>query len=316
MKCLIVLSALVFAVQGFAAPAKKAPTTVESVTTTTTTQSPVIGDAVAAAPLEAVGSSPTITNSSTTEIQAPSEGKITGTIEARPTVSVKGPNDITTENTIGLGYKFNPNLELGAVQYFDTNVKANTSNRQGVDGILQDGFIRAKFNNVYKSESVTFGYEPRIYAPTRTAFRDAGGLTMVRNYLKLAYKASNSVTLTAMEIPILQFYNKAGVGTTANPAFENRVYLMADFDLGQGFAFSLPLFFHQTKLRTYSAAANSGQWDFFVYTWPELTYAVTENVTVGVAYQSGNLMTSSMGGFTFSDGLKKGAFQAIVGVTL
>lgn len=314
MKYSIALSALLVASVSFAAPAKKTATKTKA---TTAQAAPVTTAPATTAPI--APDTATVTTPSTASaaaIQVPSQEKITGILETRPTVSAKGPNNVTTENTIGLGYRYSDDFEVGAVQYFDTNVLSNNPARKGVDVIVQDAFVRAKFNNLYKTETVSFGYEPRLYLPTRASFRDAGGIAAVRNYFKVAYKASNSVTLTAMDLPILQFYNKAGTGTVANPAFENRVYLIADFDLGKGFALSLPLYFHQTKLRSYAPAANSGQWDFFVYTWPEVTYAVAPNVTVGAGFYTGNLMTPTLGGFTIADGFKNGAFQAILGVTL
>jgi hypothetical protein len=329
MKYTIVLTGLLVASLSFAAPAKKASTKVKAKTpvaveTKTTTQAEpnkleapaptAPGTTATSTPTSAVPAASGTTTTSVASVQAPTQSKVTGILEVRPTATFFGKDNFTTENTVGLGYQFNPDFELGAVQYFDTNLF--TSGKSSLEPLVQDGFVRAKFNNLYKTDKFTFGYEPRAYLPTAKAARDAGMVTTIRNYLKFAYKASNSVTLTAMELPIIPFYNNAGVGGKANPAFENRVYLIADFDLGAGFTLSLPLYFHQTKARTLVGAANSGQWSFFVYTWPELTFAATENVTLGVAYRSENLMTSKFNGFTLGDGLEQGAFQAIMAVSL
>jgi hypothetical protein len=325
MKYFVVIG-LAAASLSFAAPVKKAPAkkvTAPAATTTTTTASdtaaPVTTAPATTAPADTTLAAPATAPAATTTtaaVQAPTEAKVTGILETRPTATFVGTDGYTTENTIGLGYQFNPNFELGAVQYFDTNLSNGRGRTGNQDVFVQDGFLRAKFNNLYKTESFSFSYEPRAYLPTKRSAREAGMITTVRNYLKFAYKASDSVTLTAMELPIFHFYDNAGTAGSANPGFENRVYLIADFNLGGGFAFSLPVYFHQLKFRTLTGAANSGKWDFFVYTWPELTYAVTDNVTLGVAYRSENLMTSDMSSFTFDSGFNTGAVQAIMAVTL
>ncbi len=319
MKHTILLSVFLSASVGFAAPAKKtavnkakatpkvAALDTKPVTVAASTTGPVAPDTA------------TVTNPSTASaiaIQPPSNERITGVLEMRPTATAKGPNNFTTENTLGLGYQFNPNFEIGAVQYIDTNVRSSKPSRTGADVIIQDSFIRAKFNNIYQTEKLSFGFEPRVYLPTRAAFRDAGGITFIRNYFKLAYKASSAVTLSFMELPIPYFSSRAGTGTTANIAFENRLYFIADFDLGKGFAFSLPLFFHQTKNRDFAPAARGGKWDHFVYTWPELTYAVAPNATIGVAFYTDNFLTADNRGLDIANGFAKGAFQAILGLSL
>ncbi len=319
MKFSFAIIGLIIGSVGFAAPAKKAPAKATPVAAAAAPAAPAEQTPVTIAPATTDTATATEASSasvSTAAIQAPTEARITGVLEARPTMTIKGADNITTENTVGLGYQFNPNFEIGAIQYFDTNVSSPDPARTGADVLVQDGFVRAKFNNLYKTEDFSFGYEPRVYLPTRAGFRDAGGIAMIRNYLKFAYKASPSVTLTAMELPIFHFYDRAANGTVANTAFENRVYLIADFDLGKGFALSLPLYFHQTKARNAAGTTNGGNWTTFVYTWPEITYAVSPNVTLGVAYRSDNLMNDTMSGFTLGDGLEVGAFQAILGVTL
>lgn len=332
MKQLLILSVVFSAAVGFAAPAKKTVKAKKAAPAATTAKpaapAPAAAPAaepakpettapVTAAPVNPAPEASTAAPASTVAVQAPTQERITGILETRPTVGFKGSDTWTTENTVGLGYQFNPNFEIGAVQYFDTNLSSPDPGRKGADLLVQDGFVRAKFNNLYKTDTFNFGYEPRLYYPIVKASRDAGQITTMRNYFKFAWKLSNAVTFTAMELPILHFYDKAGVGTKANPGFENRVYLIADFDLGKGWAFSLPVYFHQKKFRNFSPlAANSGKWDFFVYTWPEITYAISPNVTVGVAWRSDNFVTSDLGKTSFKEGVELSNFQGILSVTL
>lgn len=237
---------------------------------------------------------------------------LTGGIDIRPSMTAN-TSDWNTENTIELGAKVSPTVAISYLQAINSNLADADGDAEGLGLYAHDGFLRVRASNLWVSadETWSLGFQLRQYAPTHAPKRDKGYITSGRHYFTLAKKLSNSVTLSGSVIPIYHIYSQPGIGTAANPAFENRFYLIADFDLGRGFSLSLPLMFHQSKARDYAAAGEgSGAWTFFAWTYPELLYAITPNYTVGLAYYSDNLVAEDLSGFAISDGLSKGVIQA------
>ena len=146
---------------------------------------------------------------------------------------------------------------------------------------------------------------------------EAGNITRIYNALKVVYQVNDSVKLTFAELMIPQVFKTAGVGAVANPAYQNRLYLIADFDITPKLSLSIPILAYQTKYRDYSAdAKNSDSWRSMIYIWPELDYALNENLTLGVAYYSDNLLKSNLSKWTVGDGLEKGAVQFVITTNL
>lgn len=156
---------------------------------------------------------------------------------------------------------------------------------------------------------LSLSYQNRIYLPTADYDQAAGMLTLVRNYVTLTKKVSDKISVTLIEMPILEAYSRAGTvtatGASANSIFENRVYLIGDFKLSSKFSLSVPLMFHQTRFADFQAGAkNNASWALLLWSYPELTYALTDNTSLGFAYYSGNLLEE--------DALKNGTFQFAV----
>lgn len=269
--------------------------------------------------VQAVDADESGTSLTTVSVTAP--GAITGLVETRPTWTTKS-GEFHTENTLALGYEFNPDLAIGYVQYINTNIYDPAADK-GVGVIVDDGFARVQLNNLWTNPAngLALSYEPRLYVPTSAASRDAGMVATVRNYIKLKKTFNPTFSITAMELPMFHLYTQAGKvvdgAKSANPVFENRFYVIADWNLGAGIAISVPLLFHQARHADFEAgAANNNTWSFTLYTWPEITYAVTPNVSVGLAYQSGNWVASDLSSFELGKAFDTGMAQFILSASL
>jgi len=312
---LIVLTAVVFATAGHAEDAAVTETeksvTTETTTTTTTTESSTgtVSDVVA--------------------VPSASDSKILGTVEVRPSWNLRPNADdaFSTENMVELGYQFNKNFSLSYRQEINTNLfnPAVGPSEGGLGAYANDGILRAKIDNIYVNEAagLSFSYEPRVYLPTNREKRDSGMVTTVRNYLKLKKSLSDTVFLSLNEIPIVHAYDRAVGVKGANPTLENRVYLILDWNITDKLAFSFPLMLNSVKYRDAGPVtagspviAKSNEVQHTLWIYPELTYAVTPNVSLGVAYYSDNLARTDLSALTIGDGLEKGVPQAVVNVTL
>lgn len=262
----------------------------------------------------------------TASVPAPASGSAIGVLDIRPSVlleKVADPAGVKKskafiENSVEGGYKFSTSVSASYVQDFNTTIADPSGKDSAV--FLKDGFFRAKFNDLYKDadSGLTLGFEPRFYTPTRAAARDAGMVTMVRNYFKLTRPITNAVSITLMEIPIFHVYTRSGSGASANPLFENRVYFITDVALmGGKLNLSLPILFHNTIHRSFAADAKlGGKWGHFLWVFPEVMYSLNNNVAVGVSYYSDNLIDEKLGGFTIGSGLSKGVAQAVLRASL
>jgi hypothetical protein len=262
---------------------------------------------------------------STAEVKQESESKIVGLVDLRPSwLMKKGTWD--TENTARAGYQFNKTLQVDYTQYFNTNLRAS-----GMAPLTPDtkfafdvGFVRALVNDIYTStdKTVSLSYQAQVYTPTNSQLRDAGMITYVRNYIMLKKVLNDSVSLSAMELVIPHIYSQSGsvvAGVpTANPIYENRIYLIADFTLIKDtLTFSLPLMFNSTRYRDYASGATlNNRWQHVLWTWPELIYSVTPNVGVGLSYYSDNFIKDDFSGLTIKEGLEGGVTQFVVQASL
>ncbi len=246
---------------------------------------------------------------------AATPGTVSGALDMRPSMAASGADSFHTENSVELGINLTEDINVSYLQAFNTNIARHRGDGTGLDLYAFDGFFRARFAPIWKSadESLTFTYAPRVFTPTFKARRDAGMITTVRNYFTLSKKVSSVVTVTGSIIPIFHAYSRTGSGSgtdaSANPVFENRVYAIVDISLTDKLSLSLPLFFHQTRHLNYQAGAkNNDAWSLLVWTYPELLYAVTPKLTVGVAFYSDDLLKA--------DGLGKGVGQLTLQASL
>jgi len=241
---------------------------------------------------------------------APAPSKVFGTLDLRGEYySLNGQFD--TANYAELGYQFNPDVKLSYYQGFDSNLKDSPvgDGRGGLNAVLDQGFIHTKVNNILKSGDWAFHYESRVYIPTWAPEIAQGNITRFYNAFKLSRSITPGIKLTVTEVAMPQVFRTAGVGSKANSWYQNRLYLIGDFTLSSKLSLSVPILWYQTKNREFAGASNSGTWEHLVYIWPELDYALTENLSLGLAYQSGNLMKADLSGMTLSDGFKTGNFQ-------
>jgi hypothetical protein len=253
-----------------------------------------------------------------------SDSKVIGYVDLRPTWTTQS-GGVGTENAVRLGYQFNKDRNLFLHQDFYTNVYTPKSEtRKGIKPTLDNLYLAYTLSNLIedKDAGISFTYQPRLYAPTSEASGKAGLIAYNRNNLVLAKKFNESVSVSLAEIPILQVHQNGGYINegvpTANPFFENRVYLIADVNLTKDLSLSVPLMFYQTRYSNYqSGALNNNSWTFALYTWPELIYAVDANTSVGVAYYNNkSFFTPDLAKAQIGTALESGAIQAVLHYTL
>ncbi len=248
---------------------------------------------------------------------------VVGTLEVRPSYESK-VGRIFTENSAEVGYKVSPTLELTYAQNVDANLYNDKSATASMlSPTMQDGFLRFRVNKIATTThgDRAFSYQGRIYAPTVAADRDAGFITANRNYFILSQKVNDTLSLSLMEIPVLYVFNSAGTVTdgvpSANPVFENRVYLIADINITKSLSLSVPLMLNSTRFADFDAAAElNGTWGHILWTYPELIYAVSPNLNVGLAFYSKALATPDLSSFTIGAGLEKGVTQLVLAANL
>jgi len=257
------------------------------------------------------------------EVAAPSEEKFIGLIELRPTY---GPQSGSwfTENTVKFGYQFRKNLSVSYTQYINTNIYSPFDNdTKGLEVFAHDGFFRMKMKNIWNSPDGTwsFGWQPRIYMPTHASKRDAGMVTIVRNYFDIKKQITDGFSITGTLLPIVHVYDKAGIITDgeaeANPLIENRIYLTADIDIVKNLTLSIPIMWHLTRYHDFQTGADDNSaWSNYLYVWPELVYDIDANFAVGLAYRSENLVRSDFGATDMGVGFEHGVWQAILKASL
>ncbi len=290
----LVLAALVAA---FGATAAETPT---SSTTTTTTSS-----------------------SSTTTVSGSSKpGKIIGGIELRPSyLTTQG--EYHAENWVQGGYQFGNGVSLSYRQEFRNNFHDVGRRDNSFDLSADDGFFRGKFGDIWKNGAHSFYYENRVYIPTNHVRRELGMVTAIRNYARYKYNVSKSVQLSLEEMPIVHFYSQNGGRNPntgrldANPWFENRVSLAAEWTILKDLKLFFPLVLRQTRFREFARGAkNNDVWVHRLYIWPELVFAVNSQINLGLAYQSGDLIAPDFSKSAIDQGFKTGMAQLILSASL
>jgi len=252
--------------------------------------------------------------------------KPSGYLDLRPSWITK-TGGFTTENTAEMGAKVTADTSVTYMQGFNTNLYDPLSPElsSGVRLELALGALRTKVNNIWKNdrEGLALSYENRIYLPVDAASQDRGFITAFRNYIKLSKAFSDSVKFTLSDAIIPLIHSRAGNvaanGTaSANGIFENRVYLVADLQLTDKFSLSLPLMFHQTRTANFRIdAANNASWSFYVWTSPELDYAVSDSLTLGISYYNNDsFFNSNLSKAQFGQALESGEFQFVLTASL
>ncbi len=256
-------------------------------------------------------------NSSTATVSAPSDEKVFGTFEVRPSWASRNGN-VDTENTLEAGYQFNKTTKLSYAQFFKTDLFPATSLQgKGVHLRGDGGFARVKVAEIYKSEDklTTLAFQGRIYSPTDDSMAGTGFLTAAYGSFKLQHDFG-ILKADISEAPVAWFFSKNGNAGEANPYFQNRVVLNVDIKILKNLTFSLPLIMDAYRNRNFAGAKNSDKWEANFWIWPELDLDLNDTHTVGIAYRSKNLVASSLTTTDLSNAFQKGILQLLWTVNL
>jgi len=248
-----------------------------------------------------------------------SDSGVLASVDVRPSWSLNRQN-VETDNSVELGYALNDTIEFSYLQEFGTNLydASSSSSKQGVNLRIFNGYFRGKFHDLWTNDEgdLSFSYESRMYLPTDPVRREAGLVTSLRNYIKLNKSVSNMVSITATEVIIVPIYSQAGADSTTNlkasPIFENRVYLTTDLFLTQNIILSLPVMLNMTRhAYIHPDAKNNDRWAYYLWASPEISYTLTANSAVGLAYYTGNLIADDFSGINLGKGLDDGVLQLV-----
>ena len=256
-------------------------------------------------------------------VAAAADARVLGSVEVRPSYkSMLG--EFHSEDSAVLGYQFTRDTSATYKQDFNTNVYDPhlIESQSGLNAYLVDGYFKEKITNLINIGSFSLGYEGRQYLPTWALRRQAGMLTAIRNYLKIKYQATSRLILTFEETPVVHLYDQPGSitrkGPLANPIFENRSSVGAEYAFSDRLKLILPVMLSDVRNREYdSAAVNNSKWSHKLWVNPELYYTVNPNVTVGMGYYSDNLLKNGDFAETaLGEGLEQGTTQLIFSANL
>ncbi len=241
--------------------------------------------------------------------------KIIGNVDLRPSVQMSD-GLVYSEDMIEFGVQFAPGRAITYVQTFYTAEPGQEQDALKVT--TSPGWIRSRVGNIAKLPgNIDVSYENRTYLPTWEFDRTRGQIASFRNYFKFNKDFSPQFSLTFMELPIFHVFSQAGSGTSANPIFENRFYLVGTWNISDKLAFYLPVMFHQTRHRDFASDTKfSNNWSFFAWINPEIYYTVSANFSVGLGYYSGNMVARDLSSLTIGDGFKNGVFQVFANVAI
>lgn len=248
---------------------------------------------------------------------AASESKIIGGVDIRPSWTTL-TGEMHNENSVLAGYQFNSKVSSFALYNFNNNLFDPTDSVHGLQMSSIDLSLRTPVNKIYTEPNtgIVFSYENRLYFPVNDSDFDKGKILVIRNYAKLARPIGERFKLTLMDVPIVHLFKAAGTvsasgSASANPFFENRVYLIGDVTLTKDLALSVPVYWHVTWYRDFEsgAASNNAATSHYVYVYPELTYTINDNFAVAAAYYSDNLVKADLSDTDINAGLEHGVFQ-------
>lgn len=258
----------------------------------------------------------------TTSAGAPRPGeKVIAGIELRPSWTSR-VGEMHTEDYVQFGYQFNPNFQVFYRQEFTTNLYNPGSAAEGMGVYAYDGTLRTKVLNLATfNRDLALHYEARLWLPTYSVRRNAGMIVGLRQSLRLKQELGPYAAISLEEIAVPHIWSRPGNNSAtapeANPAYENRVYLTVDWKPTSKVKLSVPFILTSIRYRDFQPKArNNDSWGHKVWLYPELTYAVNPNITVGLAYYSDNLVVSNFSDTTIAAGLEKGITQVILNASL
>jgi hypothetical protein len=246
-------------------------------------------------------------------------------VTLRPTWYQSEPT-FEMQNTVELGIKFNSKFALSYVQDFSTNVSKTGDLAQAGDftPVWYDGFLRLNFSKVSESDDKLFSYsdQVRVYFPTNDEKRDAGMLTILRNYFVFDRTISKSLNFTFYEVPILHIYDRAGSTNAAgkpvaNPILENRIILEPSVKLSSSVTLGLPLNFTVVKFRDFQEKAEkNAEWVPSLTFSPWIEWQISDPLLLGFYYETASVADKTDGGLVWTDGQKSGYYQAYLRIGL
>jgi len=260
------------------------------------------------------------TPSNTTVLNTPDpDTGFSGSLDIRPEYN-NAPKTFDLFYEVMLGHQFNSDLSLNYVQWFSTNLYDPFTENRGTNFLGDDGFIKFEANNLLKSGGFQVAYENRLVLPTNPDKAAAGMVLENQARIKLI-EEWGKWNLTLIEIPVGHVYQNAAYVSstgdlTANPGFSNYVYFFVDYAFTEKLLLSFPFLFESALNRKYDGAIDSGKWIHNLRIWPELTYAVTPKLKLGVAYYSGSVITTNVDRFLLDNFNADSQTQLIFQLTL
>lgn len=260
----------------------------------------------------------------TSTIEVEDNSGITGFVEIRPSLFVP-TEEWYTENTASLGYLFKDNIQIDYTQYFNTSLYAPEASNEFAFS-LETSFVRLRLDNLWESDRLSFDFHPRIELPTNEFFLDTGRLLGLRNDFFLNYQWTPQFKVTLREVPILLLNTETGYwiddeSAAANPIFQNRVYLEANWQITEALGLYFPFIYQTTRFGRFDVDPEfevqvglNEQWVYELYIWPELTYALSPNFYIGLSYMSGNFLADGSLDLemAFNNGVGQFMFGAIL----
>ncbi len=246
--------------------------------------------------------------------------------ETRPSLTTVS-GEMHTENTLELGLNLSPNSKVSYVQFFNTNIWSPTDKKSifGLPGFLwQDAYFRLRLTHLWQSEdqASSFSMQTRVYVPTMSG-TDAtpsklnqGMLTTLRQYFTVAHNLNSYFMADFSYTPTFFIFRKSGFqrkrSRVANPWFEHLLELNLNFHPCTSVSLVLPVIFQMRKFRNDSDRAwNNDRWSYNLWTWPEIDWRISEQQTIGIAYQTDNFLKRDASGVRGKSAYKLGVAQLI-----
>lgn len=225
----------------------------------------------------------------------------TGSIELRPSLE-SGSGNMFGDNIFELGYRINERLAVGYQQEFHHNIALKEENpeHEGLGLHLEEGFLNAHLHGIWESqdERSTLSLEPRIHLPTSSEEREKGFQMAALSYLKFKRGLDETTSVSVMDAPVFFFYSIPGASVgeefEANPTFQNRLRVALDLSFFERkVSVTWPVLFYLTRHADFDVEAlHNDVWTKFIGLAPEINYALTDNLSAGLAIISPNLLDS------------------------
>ena len=206
--------------------------------------------------------------------------------------------------------------------YFGSSLYAYADPGNRVSPGLEARFGKLTLGKVLEPQDrkTALGLESRLYSSFQPDPASTGYLTSIRKGARLSYRATDTLQVVFLEVPIVHLFLRPGTGdgdaAAANKLFENRLAAVGIYSLSDRLSLTIPLIAVQTRYHDFrSGVKNNGAWTYAALLNPELAYQVSSALSVGVSYQSGNLVKEDLSGLAL-EGFQSGTLQAFLGAAI